>query len=167
MLYLKQKYFQNKIEEGNTEYLADINIVNLEIKQWFIEEAKTAILLINAREVDENETLNLYQHDLHKKKIQRAAITTLATPDGLINGHKKCSEFITNEVSELLENEFDFDERSQKILLNEINQVFTEKDNKSLEKLPSKQEIKKILQKSNPFSSNSDTSFVMNSEHFL
>ena len=71
MLYLKQKYFQTKLEEGKSEHLADINIINLEIKQWFTEEAKTAILLINAREVDENETLNLYQHDLHKKRLKK------------------------------------------------------------------------------------------------
>ena len=88
MLYLKQKYFQNKIEEGKKEHLADLKLINFEIKEWFIEEAKATILLINAREVEENETLNLYQHDLHKKKIKRAAISTLATPNGLINGHK-------------------------------------------------------------------------------
>ena len=127
MLYLKQKYFLNKIEEGNPEYRTNINLINMEIKQWFIEEAETAILLINAKEIEENETINLYQHDLHKKKIQRAAITTLSTPEGTINGHKKCSEFITKEVADLLENEFKFDERSQKMLLNELAPVFTEK----------------------------------------
>lgn len=149
MLYLKQKYYLNKIEEGNPDYRTNINLINMEIKQWFIEEAETAIFLINAQEIEENETLNLYHHDLHKKKIQRAAITTLSTPDGIINGHKKCSEFITKDVANLLENEFKFDDKSQKILLNEVVPVFTEKDNFLLRKLPSKQEIKEILQKSN------------------
>ena len=68
MLYLKQKYFQKKVDEGNIEHLADIKLINLGIKQWFTEEAKATILLINAREVEENETVSLYQHDLHKKK---------------------------------------------------------------------------------------------------
>ena len=80
MLYLKQKYFQNKVDEGKSEHLADINLINLEIKQWFTEEAKTAILLINAREVDENETLNLYQHDLHKKKSKELRFLPFPPP---------------------------------------------------------------------------------------
>ena len=129
MLYLKQKYFLNKIDEGNNEFRTNLNLINLEIKQWFIKEAETSILLINAQEIEENETLNLYHHDLHKKKVYRAAITSLDTPEGPINGYKKCSDFITKNVADLLENEFDFDERSQKILLNEIDPVFTDKDN--------------------------------------
>ena len=67
MLYLKQKYFLNKFHEGNFEDLANLNLINLEIKQWFIKEAETSILLINAQEIEENETLNLYHHDIRKK----------------------------------------------------------------------------------------------------
>ena len=32
MLYLKQKYFLNKVNEGNTEVLTNLNLINLEIK---------------------------------------------------------------------------------------------------------------------------------------
>ena len=127
MLYLKQKYFLNKIDEDNNEFHTSLNLINLEIKQWFVREAETSIILINAQEIEENETLNLYHHDLNKKKVHRAAITSLDTPEGPINSHKKCSDFITKNVADLLENEFDFDERSQKILLNEIDPVFMEK----------------------------------------
>ena len=41
------------------------------------------------------------------KKVHRAAITTLTTHDGPINGHKKCSEYITKNVADLLEKEFE------------------------------------------------------------
>ena len=71
MLYLKQKYFLNKIQEGSVKEKVNLNLINLEIKQWFIKEAEATILLINAQEIEENETLNLYHHDIHKKKITK------------------------------------------------------------------------------------------------
>merc|ERR1712240_411073 len=108
----------------------NLKLVNSEIKEWFEEEAKATILLVNAREVEENETLNLYQHDLHKKKIKRAAISSLTTPEGLIYGHKKCADFITKEVSDLLENEFEYDTRSQISLLNADFKILTGIENK-------------------------------------
>ena len=66
--------------------------------------------------------------------MSRSAILELETPNGQIQGHKKCSEFITQSVSELLEFSFNFEERSQKILLNEIDKLFTKKDNEKTTK---------------------------------
>ena len=55
MLYLKQKYFLDKVQEGNEEDKVNLNLTNLEIKQWFTKEAETTLLLINAQEIKENE----------------------------------------------------------------------------------------------------------------
>ena len=65
---MKQIYFHNKTLEGNTEAKIKLNITNLDIKQWFIKEAESTILLINTQEIEENETMNLYHHDIHKKE---------------------------------------------------------------------------------------------------
>ena len=65
---MKQTYFHNKILEGNPEAKIKLNLINLDIKQWFMKEAESTILLINAQEIEENETMNLYHHDIHKKK---------------------------------------------------------------------------------------------------
>ena len=40
MLYLKQKYFQNKIEEGNPDYRADINLVNMKLNNGLLKKRK-------------------------------------------------------------------------------------------------------------------------------
>ena len=79
--------------------------------------------------IEENETMNLYHHDIHKKKLTRSAIISLESPQGPLNGHKKCADFITQSVSDLLENKFHFNESSKKILLNELDTVFTDEDN--------------------------------------
>ena len=138
-LYLKQTYFLKKIQEGNIEAKTNLNLTNLEIKQWFTKEAESTILLINAQEIEENETLNLYHHDVHNKKLKISAIISLETPNGPINGHEKCADFISN----LLKNEFQFNTSSQKILLNEVDTVFTEEENTYLMKILSKSEIEK------------------------
>ena len=96
------------------------------------------------QEIDKSEEVNLYHHEIHKKKITRSAILELELEHSPIKGHKKCSEYINNDVANLLENKFNFEERSKNILLNEIDEVFTEKDNDIIMKAPTKEEINRI-----------------------
>ena len=110
MLYMMQTYFLKKIQEGNLEAKTQLNLVNLEIKQWFINEAESTILLISAQEIEENEMRNLYHYDIHKKRITKSAILSLESLQGPLNSHKECAKFITKNVSELLENKFQFNE---------------------------------------------------------
>ena len=58
-------------------------------------------------------------------------------------------DYISQNVAELLENKFKFNESSQKILLNELDPVFSEEDNTMLLKKPTKSEIKEIIKASN------------------
>ena len=59
-------------------------------------------------------------------------------------GHKKCSQYINNNVANPLENKFNFEDRDKDILLNELEEVFTKEDNEKNMKTPSKQEICKL-----------------------
>ena len=82
--------------------------------------------------------MNIYHHDIHKKKVTRSAITSLESPNRTLNGHKNFADFITQNVSDLFGNKFHFNESSHKILLNELDTVFTEEDNTMLMKKPTK-----------------------------
>ena len=91
------------------------------------------------QEIDNSEDVNLYHHEIHKKKITRSAILELESENGTIKGLKKCSEYINNDFANLLENRFNFDDRRKNVLLNELDKVFTKDDNEKIMKLPSKE----------------------------
>ena len=67
----------------------------------------------------------------------------------IIKGHKKCSEYITQSVANLLETPYNFCATSQNVLLNEVEPVFTEEDNEKMLEIPNKSEIYDILKDSN------------------
>ena len=94
MLQMKQLYYNNKAVEGDYNAKIKLHLVNLDIKKGFSKEAEDTILHINTQEIEESESMNIYHHQLHKKKMSRTAILKLETPDRPIYGHKKCSEFI-------------------------------------------------------------------------
>ena len=80
------------------------------------------------QEINESEEINLYHHEIHKKKIVKSAILELETEKGLLKEHTECSNFVNNDVANLLENKFKFNEHSKNMLLNEIEKVFTDED---------------------------------------
>ena len=71
-----------------------------------------------------NLEVNLYHQELHKKKVTKLAILELETENGALLGHKDCSEHINFAVANLLKNKINFN-NSRKILLNEVEEVFT------------------------------------------
>ena len=115
MLLMKQIYFNKQALAGIEHAKIKLSLINLDIKQWFISEAESAILLINAQEIEESENMNLYNHEIHMKKITRSAILSLDYPQGLLTGHKKYSNYNNENVTQLLENKNDFNKRSKKI----------------------------------------------------
>lgn len=90
MLYMKQLYFNEKASKGDASAVLKLRLTNLEIKQWFISEPESAMMLINTKEIKNSESMNMYHHELHKKKTTRSAILTLDTSQGQIKGHKNC-----------------------------------------------------------------------------
>ena len=148
-LYLKQTYFHNKIIEGNKEAHLKYKTVNMEITDWFKDEAKQLQLLINLKDLTESENTNLYHHALHKKKITNSAILELDTEEGILRGHQECTKYIEKSVRNLLTIPYDFDLEAQETLLKELDIVFTEEDNAMLLETPSSEEIHSVLRASN------------------
>ena len=65
-LYVKQTYFCRKMREGNVEAGLKYKTVNLEIINWFENEAKQLQIQINLKDITESENTNLYHHSIHK-----------------------------------------------------------------------------------------------------
>ena len=47
------------------------------------------------QEIDDSEEVNLYHHEIHKKKILRSAILELESENGLLKGHKNVQNALT------------------------------------------------------------------------
>ena len=93
--------------------------------------------------------VRIFHHEQHQKHLKRSAILRLETEHGLIEGHKDCSAYLEAQVAELLLNPAVLNSEAQGILLEEVEQVFTEADNTMMNKLPTKNEIKEVLFNSN------------------
>merc|ERR1711895_286176 len=90
-----------------------------------------------------------YHHELHKRRLKKAAILKLQTEIGLIEGHNECAKYLTAKVEEPLTNPVDLDIAAQESLLNEIELVFTDDDNARILEPPDKQYILETINKSN------------------
>ena len=90
------------------------------------------------KEIQSSEQTRIYHHELHRKSVKRKAILKLDTEEGMKEGHSECSTFLENQVRQLLEVPADLSLNSQEILLSEVSQSITEKDNKMFEALPTK-----------------------------
>ena len=73
----------------------------------------------------------------------------LETEDGVLEGHAACSEFLQQQVAELLLHPALLDPVAQDILLAEVDKVFTEKDNNMLTAKPTKEEVEDSVKTSN------------------
>ena len=95
------------------------------------------------------EAVRIHHHEIYKKKITQSYILQLETENGIVTGHEECAKILTNNIANILEDNFPLDQESQENLLDEVEFVFAEKDNNDLLKLPDKDEVKSVLQKSN------------------
>ena len=86
---------------------------------------------------------------LHSKQIKKTSITKLQCGDQLLEGHKKCVEYLEQSVADLLLHPAQLDEGAQAQLLQEVDQVFTSKDNAMMMKSPDKEEVKQSVWTSN------------------
>ena len=96
-------------------------------------------------DVQQSEKVRIFHHEQHQKHLKRSAILKLETEQGLIEGHKDCSAYLEAQVSELLLNPAILNSDAQGILLEVVEQVFTEADNTMMNKFPTKNEIKEVL----------------------
>ena len=100
-------------------------------------------------EVDTNEKVRIYHHELHKKHIKRSSILKLQTDDGMKEGHDKCASYLEAQVGHLLLNPGVLDQVAREAMLREVDKVFTDRDNSKLPSKPSQEEVRKVITKSN------------------
>ena len=148
-LLLKQGFFTKELQGGDHDRLAQLCEVKILINDWYENESRKVILQARVDDVQESERVRIYHHEQHQKSIKRSAILKLDTPNGLLIGHEACSAYLQSQLAALLLHQAELDPSAQEILLAELEPVFTEDDNKELEKPPDKEELKTVLFKSN------------------
>ena len=84
-----------------------------------------------------------------KKLIKKSSILKLETPNGVIEGHNKCAEFLENEVKNLLLEDAGLDPIAQEKLLEEVLPCFTDADNAILSAPTTMQDVKETVDNSN------------------
>ena len=96
-----------------------------------------------------SEMVRIHHHEIHKKRTVRSSILQLESKSGIVIGHDKCAELLTENAASFLEQEILLDAAAQNTLLDEISPVFTDEDNLTLIKTPDDAEVLEVLKKSN------------------
>ena len=136
-------------QEGELDCLGELNLVNAEIDRWFEEESARILLQSKSDEVELNEKVRIYHHQLHSSKIRQSSILRLQTEGGLKVGHDQCARFLEDQVADLLTNPHVFDEGARETLLKFTPKMFTDQDNEMLRSLPQQEEIYEVIANSN------------------
>ena len=134
---------------GDMIQYRQLRCVQVEIVQWYEKQSEKVIMQSKSDEVDANEKVRIYHHELHKKDIKRSSILKLQTDDGMKEGHDKCSSYLEAQVGHLLLNPGVLDQVAREAMLREVDKVFTDRDNSKLPSKPSQEEVRKVLAKSN------------------
>ena len=144
-LLVRQAYLTNKLLRGDLSCYTALEEVKLRISKWFNEESEKIILISRAHDINMNEKVRIYHHDLHRKLKQKSAILKLQTPSGIVEGHEDCAAAVEKSVADHLLQPANLDPAAQEILLREVKPCFTEADNLYLEAPPTKEEVKQVL----------------------
>ena len=149
LLNIKQAYLTAKLQGGEFFRLPELNLVHHQINEYFKKECQKIQFQARAFEFQSNENTTIYHHELHKKKIKKCSILKLQTENGIIEGHSDCASFLEKTVEDLLLHPEILDPHAQEVLLNEVEQVFTEEDNQMFTTPPTKNDIWKTICESN------------------
>ena len=149
LLLIQQAYHAKKLMEGHLDQYTDLRCVQVKIVKWYELQSEKILLQSRSDEVSSNERVRIYHHDLHKKHLKRSSILKLETDNGLLEGHDDCASFLESQVGHLLLNPGVLDIVARDIMLNEIDPVFSAQDNQKLLCLPTEDDVKKVISKSN------------------
>ena len=149
IILLTQSYWANRIHLGNLEAMCELRSTQLQIENWFRVEADKITLQAKGDDCTRSEKVRIYHHELLKKKIKQSVILSLSTDKGIINGHSVCAKYLEDGVANLLLNPHPLDQTAMNILLDEVEPVFSEKDNEMLLARPCEEEIWNVLCHSN------------------
>ena len=137
------------IKRGDKTHFVELKEVQALINHWFEDEASKVLLHIDMEDVKGDETVRIHHHEIHKKRITQSSILQLQLEGEVVTGHKACEALLTKNVINIISNNSPLDSEAQTCLLDELDVVFTDKDNKKLLKVSDKEEIKSVLQNSN------------------
>ena len=98
LLLLRQAYLTCKVSNGDLSSLTTLSEVKLRISKWFKEESEKIILFSRANDMNFNEKVRIFHHDLHRKFKQKSAILKLQTPIGIVEGHAACAAAVEESV---------------------------------------------------------------------
>ena len=126
LLLIQQAYLVKKLQMGNIQKLKELKEVQLQINAWYQEESQKVKIQSKMDEINKSEKVTVYHHDLHSKYIKKSSILTLSTEeDGILEGHEACANYLEKNVEKILSGPANLDINSQRVLLNETQQVFT------------------------------------------
>ena len=119
------------------------------INNWYEVECERIKHQAIIKEFQECEKVRIYHHELHKSFIKKSSILKLETPEGRIEGHTDCANFLEMTVVNLLEEQASLDLEAQETFLRDVQRVFSEDDNKMLLNPPSKEEVLEVIKTGN------------------
>ena len=56
-------------------------------------------------DISNAEAVRIHHHEIHKRKITQSYILQLETDNGIVTGHKECSDILTKNIRDILEND--------------------------------------------------------------
>ena len=150
ILKIRQAYLANKINVEYSPLLTQLMEIKLEISQWYENESRSIILESRARDINENEKVRIYHHGLHAKFLKKSSILRLQTTSGIVEGHDACTKALEDNVADHLLTPAPLNTQAQNLLLAEVDSCFTAEDNRMLQMIPSKGEVKEVLASCRP-----------------
>merc|ERR1712004_616922 len=127
-----QAHLAAKVSNGDLQCMPDIHQTQERITNWFASRASEVFLHASIKEVADSEKTLIFHHEQLKKSRKRASILKLTNQEGnLVEGHRNCASLPGEE------------------LLSFVDVVFTEADNKLLDKPISDEDVKASLLSAN------------------
>ena len=120
LLLVRQAYINKKIKLGQSELLGELKTIHGLIQNWYEIECCKIKDQSRVEEFQQSEKVTIYHHEIHKKQIRKSAILKLQTPNGILEGHKLCAEYLENDVKNLLPSDAGLDPVAQDTLLDEV-----------------------------------------------
>ena len=80
-----------KLKCGVPGALFEVRKVQKLIEEWFREEAEKIKVKAGIEDITESESVQIFQHEIHKKVAKKSAILELHTESGVKSSHKECA----------------------------------------------------------------------------
>lgn len=142
MLQHRLLYTVSNLQTGDLNSLEEHIQVKEEINNWYKNKSVEAFEMMFTRSVDESESMTIFHHETHKKRMKQSSILKLETADKqVVTGHDACMKHLEKHVKDLLAPTV-LDSQAQNVLLAGVKEVFSDEDRANLSKEPTLKEVK-------------------------